>query len=202
MKLHLYLYIVKLKEHISRFVLSRYKDDKRGKKGCSLRNADSVGLLYLERDYVFYRSIKELAKQLQENFGVRRVSILSFVELDAKRTPGWLVKKLDSGYFCKSDLNWYGKPQKEIQAFIESEFDILFDLELEPNLTLKHVLKMSCAKMKVGPKQENWPYLDYDVQIGRKESQPIEGEEHIDPMIVWKEQVDRTIQFISKANIQ
>ena len=163
----MYLYDVKWKEHISRFVLSRYKDDKREKKGCSLRNADSIGLLYLERDHVFYRTIKDIAKHLEEDFGVRRVSMLSYV--DAKRTPGWLVKKLDSGYFCKTDLNWYGKPKKEIQAFTESEFDILFDLELEPNLPLKHVLKMSSAKMKVGAKQEDWPYLDYDLQIGRKE---------------------------------
>ncbi len=198
----MYLYVVKWKDYISRFILSRYRDDNRERKGCSLINAESVGLLYLERDHEFYRTIKDLAKHLQEELGVRRVSMLSYVDDDAKRTPGWLVKKLDSGYFCKSDLNWYGKPKKEIDAFVKVDFDILFDLELEPNLPLKHVLNMSCAKMKVGAEQEDWPNRDYDVQIGRIEHKPNDDEVIVDSMVVWREQIERTFKFISEANIQ
>lgn len=126
--------------------------------------------------------------------GVRRVSMFSYVDTDAKRIPGWLVKKLDSGYFCKSDLNWFGIPKQEIDAFTDVEFDILFDLELEPNLPLKHVLNKSLAKMKVGPEQADWNYRDYDVKIGRiSQNSTIE---------VWKEQIERTFKFISEANIQ
>lgn len=198
----MYIYVVKLKEHISKFILSRYNDDKREKKGCSLRNAESVGLLYLERDHAFYRTVKDIAKHLHDELGVKRVSMLSYVEEDAKRTPGWLVKKLDSGYFCKSDLNWYGKPKKEIDAFTDVEFDILFDLELDPILPLKHVLNLSMAKMKVGAKQEDWSIRDYDVQIGRVEHLPEDDQEQVDPRVIWKEQVERTFKFISEANIQ
>ena len=86
--------------------------------------------------------------------------------------------------------------------FVEVDFDILFDLELEPNLPLKHVLNMSCAKMKVGAEQKDWPNRDYDVQIGRIEHTPNDDEEIVDPMIVWKEQIERTFKFISEANIQ
>ena len=128
--------------------------------------------------------------------------MLSYVDEDAKRTPGWLVKKLDSGYFCKSDLNWYGKPKKEIDAFTEVEFDILFDLELEPILPLKHVLNLSNAKMKVGAEQEDWLFRDYDVQIGRVKHRPVDDQELVDPMVIWKEQLERTFKFISEANIQ
>ena len=88
------------------------------------------------------------------------------------------------------------------RIFVEVEFDILFDLELEPNLPLKHVLNMSSAKMKVGSVQDDWPLKDYDVQIGRVEHKPVDEEELVDPMLIWKEQIERTFKFISEANIQ
>ena len=151
---------------------------------------------------MLYRMIKDIARHFQDELGVKRVSMLSFVDEDSKRTPGWLVKKLDSGYFCKSDLNWYGKPVKEIEAFTEVEFDILFDLELEPILPLKHVLKMSMAKMKVGVDQVNWDFRDYDVQICRLDHKPNEAGIMPNEMEVWQEQIERTLKFISEANIK
>tara|TARA_B000000532_G_C18781541_1_gene368518 strand:+ start:215 stop:796 length:582 start_codon:yes stop_codon:yes gene_type:complete len=193
---------VKWKENISRFVLRRYKDNQRERQGCNLRNAESVGLIYLDRDHRFYRQIKDIAKHLHEELGVKTVAILSYVPFDSKKTPGYLVKKLNSGYFCKSDLNWYGKPVKEINSFIEEEFDILFDLELEPILPLKYILKKSMARMKVGPEQKEWDTQDYDVTICRIEHNPEDGEEVVDQMLVWQEQTERTFKFISEVNIK
>ena len=161
-----------------------------------------MGILYKERDHGFYRTIKDIAKHFQDELGVKRVSMLSYVDKDSKRTPGWLVKKLDSGYFCKSDLNWYGKPVKEIEAFTEVEFDILIDLELEPILPLKHVLNMSMAQMKVGAEQVDWAFRDYDVQICRLNHKPNEDGVLPSEMEVWQEQIERTFKFISEANIK
>ena len=114
-----------------------------------------------------------------------------------------MVKKLDSGFFCKSDLNWYGRPTNEVQQFIESDFDILIDLELEPVLALKYILKSSNAKMKVGPEQIDFP-SDYDINIGIAPiSKAIDDDVgKIDKMSIWKEQTERTFQFITEANIQ
>ena len=80
------------------------------------------------------REVKALAKRLKDEFGVKRVGMMSYVHEDTKDTPTWLVKKLDSGYFCKGDLNWYGWPVKEFEAFVDTPFDILIDLELDPVL--------------------------------------------------------------------
>ena len=201
--IHSYLCCVNWKERIGRWYLSRTIAESRVPKGCNLRNAQSVGLLYLERDHQFYHTIKDLAKHLKFELGVKSVSMLSFVNEDAKNTPGWLVKKLGSGFFCKSDLNWYGKPINEVQQFIESDFDILIDLELEPVLALKYILKSSNAKMKVGPEQIEFP-SDYDINIGVA---PIlksidDDVEKNDDMSIWQEQTERTFQFITEANIQ
>ena len=84
--------------------------------------------------------------------------------------------------------------KEQLMQLAKDEADILFDLELEPNLPLKHVLNKSLAKMKVGPEQADWNYRDYDVKIGRiSQNSTIE---------VWKEQIERTFKFISEANIQ
>jgi hypothetical protein len=56
--------------------------------------------------------------------------------------------------------------------------------------------------MKVGAEQEDWSFRDYDVQIGRVEHLQLEDQELVDPMVIWKEQVERTFKFISEANIQ
>jgi len=187
---------VNWKERIGHYFLSRVSADTREPKSCNLRNAKSVGLLYLERDHNFYITIKDLSKHLKDELGVKHVSLLSYVDVDTKIAPRWLIKKLDSGYFCKSDLNWYGKPIKEVQSFIDCEFDILIDLEINPVLPLKYVLRSSNAKMKVGPEQLNHS-RDYDIRIGLALDKEIEED-----MLIWKEQTERTFQFITEANIQ
>ena len=130
--------------------------------------------------------------------------MLSYVDNHKKHIPGWLVKKLDSGYFCKSDLNWYGKPQKEVQAFIDCEFDILLDLELEPILPLKHVLVQSKAKMKVVAAQPEWDIMDYDFQVVRDNTFDNSDEEggHKSSVKIWKNHMDMTFRILSEMNIQ
>ena len=67
-----------------------------------------------------FSKVKAIGKMLKEKYGVKRVGFLSYVEEEEKNTPNWLVKKLDPGYFCKSDLNWHGWPVKEFEAFADT----------------------------------------------------------------------------------
>jgi hypothetical protein len=79
----------------------------------------------------------------------------------------------------------------------------LIDLELEPVLALKYILKSSNAKMKVGPQQLDFP-SDYDINIGLSPVVKSVGND-VDKnhdMAIWKEQTERTFQFITEANIQ
>ena len=92
-----------------------------------------MALVYLERDYAHFREVKEWARKLKEDYGIKQVVLMSYVEQDAKSTPSWLVKKLDSGFFCRSDLNWYGWPVKE------------FQLLLKQNLISSSILKFNLA---------------------------------------------------------
>lgn len=194
------------KERISMMALRRSKAVNRERKGCGLSNAHSIGLLYLERDHAHYRVVKDLAKYLHDEVGVKKISMLSYVDNDKKHIPGWLVKKIDSGYFCKSDLNWYGKPIKEVESFIDYEFDLLLDLELDPVLPLKHVLMQSKAKMKVVAAQPQWGVVDYDFQVIRDEKfdnlvNDKDGEFR-SSLDIWKNHMDMTFRILSEMNIQ
>ena len=184
-----------IKLRITKWFLARERQSERNRQGCNFKNANNVGLIYLERDIEFRRKILDLSKHLKEDLDVKSVSVLSYVDADEKDTPRWLVKRLSSGYFCKSDLNWFSKPTNEVSNFTEIEFDILIDLEVNPTMPLKFVLKSSKAKMKVGPEQYDYPN-DYDITIGR-----LNGVEE-DEMTVWQEQTERTFKFITQANIR
>ena len=202
-----FLGVVTWKERIFRWKLNRMPDAERERRGCSLQHASSVGLVYLERDHSHFREIKELAKRLKDEFGVRRVGMMSFVPEEMKDTPTWLVKKLDSGYFCNSDLNWFGWPTKEYEAFVDTPFDILIDLELEPVLPLKFVMRASMASMKVGVDHPDWN-RDLDVRLVAEALAEDEDEmEEVDvilqdPMESWREHTARTIAFLNQIDLQ
>lgn len=201
-----FLSAVTWKERIFRWRLNRLSSPERERKGCSLKNANSVGLVYLERDHAHFREIKALAKRLKEEFGVKRVGMMSYVHEEEKDTPNWLVKKLDSGYFCKADLNWYGWPVKEFEAFVDTPFDILIDLELEPVLPLKFVVRSSVAGMKVGVEHPAW---NHDLDL-RMVPEPVEEEDDMeevdvilqDPMDPWRAHTQRTISFLNQIDLQ
>ena len=164
-----------------------------------------MGLVYLERDHAHFREIKDLAKRLKEEFGVKRVGMMSFVPEEGKETPTWLVKKLDSGYFCKSDLNWFGWPVKEFEAFVDTPFDILIDLEVEPVLPLKFIVRSSMAGMKVGVDHPEWN-ADLDVRLVHEEVEEADLEEVDvilqDPMEDWRTHTARTFEFLNQIDLQ
>lgn len=195
------------RDKVFQWKLNRIGHVDRTRRGCSLSDASSVGLLYQERDHAHYREVKAIAADLQKAFGLRRVAMLSFVPLDSKETPSWLVKKLDSGFFCKSDLNWYGMPVNEVDAFISTPWDILIDLELSPVMPLKYVVKMSQACMKVGADHPKWNG-DLDLRLVVEQPKPAKGDaEELDivlqdPMEDWRRHTERTLRLLNEMDLK
>ena len=137
---------------------------------------------------------------------MKRVGLMSYVPTDEKETPNWLVKKLDSGYLCKSDINWHGWPTKEFEAFVDTPFDILIDLEIDPVLQLKFVVRKSMASMKVGIDNSPWND-DLDVRLVLEDAPAEEDMEEVDvilqdPMERWREHTMRTLAFLNQIDMQ
>src|SRR5690554_8171783 len=77
---------------------------------------------------------------------------MAFCYIDEKgNVPHYQVHKLKYDYFDKSEVNWRMEPiSSQATKFVETEYDILIDLEREPVLPLQFILARSRARFKVG----------------------------------------------------
>ena len=86
----------------------------RNKQGASINRAKSLILVYQGETEAKYKLVKDIAQYLKKEFGVKRVMRLAYLDVDEKMTPIWHMRKLESDFFCQSDLNWFYKPIKNV----------------------------------------------------------------------------------------
>jgi len=93
---------------------------------------------------------------------------------------------LESDFFCKSDLNWQGKPVKNVQAITEKQYDILIHLDPDIHVALDYFVALSHAKMKVANHSEARPD-DFDILLPAQKGDS------------WKQRNHRIIEFLSDS---
>ena len=84
--------------------------------------------------------------------------------------------------------------------------DDLIDLELDPVLPLKYVVRASAAGMKVGVNHPTWS-RDLDLQVVRSVAVNDEDVDEVDvilqdPMDDWREHTEKTIVFLKNIDLQ
>lgn len=148
-------------------MLLRENEPARNKHGSNYHSAKRIAFLYLDSDEEFFKNIKKYATYLKNSFGVKSVHMMGYVDRQEKYAPIWQQHVLESDFFTRDDLNWYLKPIKRVQNFINEEFDILIDFSDGDNLPLNFVLKESKALMKVGQKGATAErYCDFIIDMG------------------------------------
>ena len=84
--------------------------------------------------------------------------------------PHYCIPKLSYDYYSSKDINWFEKPSnKFIDDFINKEFDILIDFNLNNNLSSTYIVGVSKAKFKLGVFDENKTDI-YDFMIKLEDS--------------------------------
>ncbi len=136
-------------EVFGRYVLNKKPEIVRKKKGVTLNEANSIGLLYLDKDEAHYKNIKAVVADLHGEYGVKSVMAMGFVNQKTKHLPIYQLKKLEYTFLCKDDLKWNRLPNAEAKSFLNQEFDLLLDFFQEENLPLEYLWHRSKAKMKV-----------------------------------------------------
>ncbi len=134
-----------------KYGLSRLRKDFRKPENnavvCNIENAQSLGIIYnatKEEDFI---RVKEFLHRLKKT--VPEVVALGFV--DMKELANFHIQPLDFSFFCHKDLNWYHKPAEDsVEDFVRKKFDILIDLNLTENLSVRFVLAESAALFKTG----------------------------------------------------
>lgn len=172
--------------HIARYMLRRCKGYERLKKGVNLRGAEQVILVYSETDESKYKLVKDIAIYLKKEYDIKHIMRLAYVNAEEKAVPNWHMRKLESDFFCKSDLNWFLKPIRSIQAIQQEPYDILIHLDPDEYIPLDFFVAESRAKLKVANYSTSRTE-DFDILLPPKTGDS------------WKQRNHRIIEFLADS---
>jgi hypothetical protein len=111
--------------------------------------------------FTFTDNIKNNIHDLIDYFQTKKIEISTLCYYDEKTFPENFITDYPMHFFCKKNVNWYGKPtDEEVVKFIKTPFDILIDFNLTAKPVIKYINILSVAKMKVG--RSSYPDNPYD----------------------------------------
>ena len=142
-------------------------EPQRERRGSNFNSARRIGLLYLDSDEPHFIKVRNYSKFLKDEFDIKSVICLGYVDEVKKKLPVWQLQKLELNYFSREDLNWHYKPIQNVATFLQEDFDILIDLSGGNVVPLNYVMKESKARMKVGLKGSRCDrYCDFLLNMG------------------------------------
>jgi hypothetical protein len=134
----------------------------RDKQIISLDLAKSIGIITRISDEDSYKLIYSIFSKLQSQ--EKSGWLMGYI--DEKMVPHYCLQQLTADYFCKKNLNWYGKPDfVQMNDFLKKDFDILIDFSDTPFPAIQYVLAQSQAKLIIGTLPEFKEYYDLYIQI-------------------------------------
>jgi hypothetical protein len=111
------------------------------------QEAASVGILFNATNPEDFELVKRYVKYLRDS--KKKVKAIGFFDL--KALPEFTYSRIEYDFFSNKELNWYLIPKDDsIINFIQQEFDILIDLNLQDNFPLHYLSALSKAKFKIG----------------------------------------------------
>jgi len=146
--------------------LKEFDKLKRKRTLINLENAYKIGLIYNASEETSYIKVSQFVKFLQ-NKG-KKVKALGFVKY--KQIPHYCIPMLSFDFCTSKNINWFNKPSSVfVRDFINEEFDIIIDLNLDNNLSGQYISGLSKAKFKVGIFSEsNSKYYDLMIKLDNK----------------------------------
>ena len=174
-----------IKQSVGEFIFNRkLKNLKRYKKLINLNEARSIGIVYNVNSQTIFNKVKKLTKELTTR--QRQVMPIGFV--NRRSIPNYCIAPNSGYYFNQRDLNWYGGPRNDyVKEFINKEFDILIDLNMENEYILRYISGLSKSKLKVGSYSKiNENYFDFMIKTDKSLSIDIFMEHALHYLLILK----------------
>jgi hypothetical protein len=131
----------------------------------SLKTAKSIAVIAEITDEDSYKNIFSLFRQLQQ-YGLK-VFLLGYIHNNA--VPFFCLKQLTTEYFCKKELNFYGKPAiPRLDSTLNEPFDMLIDFTEKNYTPISYILQVSYAQFIVGANQHHRPLYDFFLDFGKE----------------------------------
>lgn len=128
----------------------------------NFEKANTIAILYEASEENDHHKVSAFVRHLQ-GLG-KNVRALGFVKF--KVIPHYCHAKLSFDFLTLSDINWYEKPGgKYVEDFLAADYDMLIDLNLQPNTSMLYIATLTNAKFKVGNfSEENKEIYDFMLQ--------------------------------------
>ena len=139
-----------LKKHLAANAIER------DRQVVSLRNAKSIGMICEITDEDSYKDVFAVFSKLQT---ISKVQMVGYINENS--VPFYCLEQLAADYFCKKNLNWYGKPDMvQIDDFVATDFDILIDFTKSNLAPIHYILTLTHASFVTGGNTFNKEYYD------------------------------------------
>lgn len=178
--------VVKIKNTIGSYLLKKdLQKLRRNRKPNGFNNIKTIGILYVVPHEQDYPHIVNFVKYFQDNNKI--VKALGFT--NTEYIPHYCFPKLTYDYFTKKNINWFGKPShKFVDDFVNTEYDLLIDLQTSENFTISYIGYTSIAKFKMGMNSSS-NLEHYDLMMT------------VQPDIELSEYLSQIIHYLTNINI-
>ncbi len=138
--------------------LREMRHKRRVQKTIPFDQAKKIGILYDSTSDRHYETVKLFVKNIRSE----HKDVLALGYYDKRELPHDRFAKLGLDFFTRKSLNWYMKPHHPIiNNFINADFDILINLNIEKSFPLKYISALSNAKFKIAKyDRRNAPFCD------------------------------------------
>ena len=177
-----------LKQRISVFLFNReMRGHKRNPRTLSFDEAKRIGIVYEATEEKNYELVKNLVKDLRD----QKKDVLALGYVDLKELPAMRFAKLGLDFFTKKDLTWYMKPNHPmVSKFIQQDFDILINLDIEKCFPVNYVAALTKANFKIGRyDKKNSHFCDFLIKTDENTS-----------LKQFIEHVNHYLRFIGNTN--
>lgn len=178
-----------IKQFIANYFLTQelrsFKRDQKPNK-FNFNDIKTVGILFDATSAEDFELVKRYIIYLREYR--KRVKAIGF--FSTKEIPAFTYSKLEYDFISAKELNFYGKPTTMIaKNFIDEEYELLIDLNVNDHFPLRYISALSKAAFKVGKYNEKDTEI-YDLMIDADNTKTVK---------YFLRQVDTYITMINKS---
>lgn len=137
-----------MKKRFASFIVDRLiARTSRNRQVVNLKDAESVGIIFLANTKQACKTVNSFAETLREA-GIK-TEVVGFIN---RREPhDFHLKESKINFFTLKNCYWYGRPKDFIvRKFVVQPFSMLIDLSLKDHLPTKYIAGRSAAGLKVG----------------------------------------------------
>ncbi len=182
--------LTKIKDFIGNILLQQeLKSVNRVRKAHKFKfdEAKTVGILFDAASIEDFELVKRYVAYLRESN--KKVKVIGYFK---SNVPALTYSKLDFDFFSSKEVSITGKPSPVfIRNFIEEEYDLLIDLNINDHFALKYIAALSKATFKVGKYEEDDIPI-HDMMI---------DSDHTKTVKYFLRQIDTYITMLNKVEV-